>query len=226
MRTISSIVEAIIAQSPFYAEAIAEGIVNNAEIARRIKPLVEKRLLEDVSEAAVSMALHRLEKTMKMPETTGILPRISDITVRSNLVEFVFPNAEDMFSVVDEVSRLARKRKDAFVNFSRGLYGSLLIVSKEFEKDAARAARRARAERVGGLSAITMRLPDECVEMPGVYYPLLKAIAWEGISFVEVMSIDTEFSIIFKDEDVDRAFSVLKRITAAATTSMLPSGVV
>src|SRR3989338_10679847 len=106
MRTISSIVEAIIAQSPFYAEAIAERIVSNAKIARRIKPLIEKRLLEDVSEAAVSMALHRLEKTMKRPETTGILPRLRDITVRSNLVAFVFPHAEDMFSVVDEVSWL------------------------------------------------------------------------------------------------------------------------
>lgn len=213
MRTISSVVESIIAETPFYAEVMAEGVANNSEIARRIKPQVEKQLLEEVSEAAISMALHRLQRGMKRPEKSNILGKISDITVRSNLMEFVFPNSVDIAAVVNAISTAARRRKDAFINFSRGLHESLLIVNKEFEKAV---AKHKHSQKIVGLSAITMRLPEESVDMPGVYYPILKAIAWEGISFVEVMSIDTEFSIIFRDADIDRAFSVLKRITASA----------
>ena len=216
MRTISSVVENIITESPFYAEAIAEGVANNSEIARRIRPLVEKRLLEKVSHSAVAMALHRLEKNIRRaPAGDDVLKKITDITVRSNLVEFVFPNEVDIVPIVITVSRSARKRKDAFINFSRGLHESLLIVNREYEREVAAMAKSKQIQKVEGLSAITMQLPPESVAMPGIYYPILKAIAWEGISFVEVMSIDTEFSIIFHDTDVDRAFSILKRITAA-----------
>ena len=65
-----------------------------------------------------------------------------------------------------------------------------------------------------GLSAITMRLPEESLSVPGVYYPILKALASEGISFEEVMSVRTEFGILIRDVHVDRAFSVLKRLTS------------
>lgn len=215
MRTIASVVEGIIEESPFYAETLAEGIANNSEIARRIKPFVEKKLLEKVSEAAVSMALHRLQKNVRRDSSgADAIKKISDLTVRSNLVEFIFPNSVDLVQIMNAISRAARKRKDSFVNFSRGMHESLLIINRDSEKEIASVAKNKFTQRVEGLSAITMRLPPESVSMPGIYYPILRAIAREGISFVEVMSVDTEFSIIFKDADIDRAFSVLKRITA------------
>jgi hypothetical protein len=213
MRTISQVVEAIIQESPFFAEVISEGVANNAEIARRIKPVVEKRLLEKVSESAIAMALHRMSKTTKKRSVFGakFLKHISDITVRSNLVEFIFPNSADISRAVEEIFKTARKHPESFVNFSRGLYETLLILNDSLEKSVTRVLRKEKHTRRGGLSAITMRLPQSSLNIPGLYYPLLKAIAWEGISFVEVMSIDTEFSIIFEDKDVDRAFSILKK---------------
>jgi hypothetical protein len=59
-----------------------------------------------------------------------------------------------------------------------------------------------------------MHLPESSLNAPGLYYPVLKALAHEGLSFVEVMSVHTEFSIIFQDSDIDRAFSIVKRLTS------------
>jgi len=88
-------------------------------------------------------------------------------------------------------------------------------VSKEFEDEVRSALKGQKlVSRLDNLSAITMRLPESSLSVPGMYYPILKVIAAEGISFVEVMSVRTEFSIIFDDKDVDRAFSAIKRITA------------
>src|SRR3989344_4204329 len=50
MRTVSQVVDDIIRHSPFLAEMMADDLANNAKIARKIKPEVEKRLLERVSE--------------------------------------------------------------------------------------------------------------------------------------------------------------------------------
>ena len=63
------------------------------------------------------------------------------------------------------------------------------------------------------LSAITLILPKEAVFVPGVYYSVLKALAWEGINFVEVVSSYTELTIILQNSNVDRAFSVLKNLS-------------
>lgn len=216
MRTVSQAVEQVMAKSPFYAEAIAEGVASNAKIARAIKQDVEKILYEKVSEEAISMALHRMGKSLKRP-IFGVrfLKKLSGITVRSNLVELVCGNSPELPELLEEVSRHARRRKDTFINFSCGLHESLVILDAETEHELRGHLKRMKhVRRVSELSAITLRLPEESLAVPGVYYPVLKALAMEGISFVEVMSVRTEFSIIFEDKDVDRAFSVLKRITS------------
>ncbi|HEY4516937.1 MAG TPA: hypothetical protein VJG64_03230 [Candidatus Paceibacterota bacterium] len=216
MRTISQAVEEIIGRSPFYMEAIAEGIANNAQIARKIKPDVEKRLYEEVSEAAIAMALHRMAKNIQRPQYGArFLKRVSDITVRSNLVEFSLPHSSDILPTFEAVAKSAELRKELFFNLSIGLYEIIVIANVELVADIEKALGRIIGVRkTENLSAITMRLPEESLSVPGVYYPILRAIALEGISFVEVMSVRTEFSILFDNKDVDRAFSVIKRITS------------
>ncbi|OGG58337.1 hypothetical protein A2853_00255 [Candidatus Kaiserbacteria bacterium RIFCSPHIGHO2_01_FULL_55_17] len=216
MRTISQVVEEVIGQSPFLAEALAEGIANNAEIARKIKPEVEKRLLEEVSESSIAMALHRMGKARKAPQFgLTFLKHISDITVRSGLVELVFPNSFDLFPVLESLSPVTKGKKDTFVTFSHGVHESLFIINKDFADFILAAFPRGiKVQRTEGLSAITMHLPETSLNVSGLYYPILKALAFEGVSFVEIMSVDTEFSIIFRDEDIDRAFSVIKKITS------------
>lgn len=217
MWTISQIVEELILRSPFLTEALTENLANSAEVARKLKPEIEKRLLKKASLPSIAMALHRLRgRLRKMQPGTNIIKEINDITVRSNLVAFVCPNSADLPRVLEALSRSAAKRKDTFLNFSRGLHESLFIVSKEFEKEIAGALKkeRGRLRRIEGLSAVTMKLSEKSLVMPGVYYLILKTIALEGISLVEVMSVRTEFSILFEDKNIDRAFSAIKRITS------------
>ena len=215
MRTVSQVVDDIIQHSPFLAEMMADDLANNAKIARKIKPEVEKRLLERVSEQSISMALHRLSKTVRRPAFgTRFLKKMSDITVRSNLVEYICPNTVNLHVLLELVSESAKQEQGTFVNFSRGLHESLLIVNKELDKEVGKALKKEEVRRKEGLSAITLRLPEESLNVPGVYHPILKALASDGISFIEVMSVNTEFSLIFEDKDVDRAFSVIKRLIA------------
>jgi len=213
MRTISRVVEEVIGRSAFFSEVIAEGVGNNAELARRIKPDVEKKLMEPVSEAAIGMALHRLTKSIQRPMYGArLLAQMNDLTVRSNLVQYVFSNAAEP-AVFEIVSRISQRSKDSFFNLSRGLRETILIISKDLEGDVLHhLTKESQQTRNEGLSAITVRLPEASLHVPGVYYLILKEIALEGISLVEVTSVRTEFSIIFEDKDIDRAFSTLKRI--------------
>jgi hypothetical protein len=216
MRTISQAVEEIIGRSPFLMEAMSEGIANNAEVARKIKPDVEKRLYEEVSDAAIAMALHRMTKAIARPQYgVRFLKRVSDITVRSNLVEFSLPHSSDVLPTLQAIAKNAQLRKELFFNLSIGLYDIVVIANAELVADIEKALGGISGLRKSeNLSAITMRLPEESLSVPGVYYPILRSIALEGISFIEIMSVHTEFSILFDNKDVEQAFATIKRITA------------
>ena len=214
MIPISHAVREIIEKSPFLAEVLSEGLANTTEVARRIKPEVEKRLYEKVSEASISMALHRLSRELTRPNFgSTFLKQMSDITVRSKVVEYVFPNTSALPKVIEVVLKKIAGRNDVFFAFSQGLHESVVVISREFEKELQVFFKREKFKKIEELSVITLRLPETSLAVPGVYYPILKALASEGISFVEIMSVNTELSIVFKDKDIDRAFATLKHIT-------------
>lgn len=215
MITISQVVENIISRSPLLAEVLYEDIANVSSIARQIRPKIEKKLLEEVSEEAVAMALHRIKRKIK-PSKTGskFLKDLNNITVRSNLSEFVFLNSADTTKIHEVILKKISNKKEMFFNISRGLFESIIIVSSEFEKDVEKILKnQKKVAKIKDLSSITIKLSQETITTPGVYYIVLKALAWNGINLIEIVSIGSELSIIFKSVDVDRAFSVIKSLS-------------
>jgi hypothetical protein len=55
-------------------------------------------------------------------------------------------------------------------------------------------------------------LPPGTTQIPGIYSYLLKALAWEGINVVEVVSTLNEFTIVLEEGMIDDAFSIIKRL--------------
>ncbi|MES2953482.1 MAG: hypothetical protein V4674_02890 [Patescibacteria group bacterium] len=215
MITVSQAVLDILEKSPFLADVLAEGVGNSAKIARKIQKQVEERLYEEVSLASVSMAIHRLSPRFKKSSYgSRFLKQLGDITVRSHLVEFIFSSTPRTPELHKKVLEAARSDRD-FLNISHGHHASVVVVSKERASDIAKILKKEPGFRtMSDLASITMRLPVASLDVPGVYYPILKALAWEGINFVEIISVDTELTILFEEKDVEPAFSVLKRLTS------------
>jgi len=59
------------------------------------------------------------------------------------------------------------------------------------------------------LSAITLMLPAENQELYGLYYYILKEMAWNAINLVELISTTNEFTMILQESDSHKAFEVL-----------------
>lgn len=216
MITVSQVVEDIVRRSPFLAEVLIEDIANISSIARKIRPQVQKKLLENVTEEAISMALRRMGGKVK-PSLSGFifLKDLNNITVRSNVVEFIIPNSTDITKIYQELLNKVELKDDVFLNISRGLFESIIIIGANFEKDVETLLKtQKKFYKIKDLSSITIKLPTETITTPGVYYPILKALAWNGINIIEVISIGSELSLLFKSKDVDRAFSTIKSLTS------------
>ncbi len=214
MITVPEVVETIIRRSPFLEEGLSKEIINLSSLAREIQPEIQEKLLKDIKIGAIVMALKRLSKQIRTKNSgklSEILKNISDITVRSNILEFAFDNSstllESQRKLLDQIS----SEKNTFFTTSSGVYETSLFVSQNLESEVKKIFKEERSRyEMRNLSAITLILPKEAVFVPGVYYSVLKTLAWEGINFVEVVSSYTELTIILQNSNVDRAFSILK----------------
>lgn len=65
-------------------------------------------------------------------------------------------------------------------------------------------------QKLTDLSSITVKLPEENVSVPGIYYFIFQRLAWEGVTMNEVISTSNEFTIIVPEDQIDKAFRVIK----------------
>lgn len=213
MLTIGKITEEIINRSPFLRESLTDNLINVSALARKIRPEIEEEMGREVKEGAVIMAIKRMEPgyyhriNLKIKNFMGTL---GDFLVRSDLEDFTFANSDTFNGKQAEVMKAFSSQHDTFYTVSRGVSETTIITSKTL-RDKIKSifeSEKLKSHTVD-LASVTIKLPSVNTEISGIYYFILKHLAWEGINIVEVVSTANEFSVIVKSDDIDQAFSVL-----------------
>ena len=219
MITIAEVSEEIIRKSPFLEEALADGLINISSLARMIMPDIEKKLQKPIKEGAIVMAINRLSPSsqLKVKKSVNVvLQGLGDFTVRSNLATYTFANSPDLFAKQAKLLKMASERKDIFCTFSQGINESTITVSNTSGVIKIQIAKMLSTEKltshVENVSSITVFLPEGSAWVSGIYYYILKKLAWEGLNVNEIISTTNEFTMVFKDEVLDKAFTVLHRM--------------
>lgn len=214
--TIAKAVEEIIRQSPFLEEALSEGLINVSSLARKIRPEVEVMTRKTVQESAIVMAVNRRPATYAFRISKGIrafMSDLGDIIVRSGLSDHTFENSQTLSasrrSLMEEVSG----GREVFYTFSQGVYETTLVSSSSLDELINKNFKGEKLiSRKRNLSSVTLKLPQNNTEVSGVYYFILRSLAWAGINVCEIISTSNEISIVVSDDDVDRAFSILMNL--------------
>ena len=214
MRTIASEVTNYIKTKPFLSTALSQGIINLTSLAREIQPNIEKGLRKPARSGAIVMALKRISDRLEFISThkiVGVLKNLGDITVRSSLVDYSFSISESLLLSQGKLLSKIENLKDVFYTSSRGVAESNIIVSKNishfvdelFQKEICNS-------KIENLSSITIKLPNENVTIPGIYYFIFQRLSWEGVNINEVISTSNEFTILMDETQVNIAFEVIK----------------
>lgn len=216
MTTISETVNEIVSRKPFLEETLASGLINLSSLAREIQPEVCEKLNKDVKHGAIVMALKRLKPTINFQinhRVKKVIGLLGDIIVRSNLVDFTFRNTPTLIKAQTRLLERISSRDDVFFTFSKGIYETTIILSDTMEKEVLDIFKDEKMiYKIKNLSSITIKLPEEVAQVFGVFYHILKKLAYEGINIFELVSTTHEFTVIVNDDTVDSAFSVLKNI--------------
>lgn len=217
MITIAEAVEEIVRKSPFLEEAIVDGIINYTGLARHIKEDVEKLLFKEAQTGAIVMAIQRLKpKLSKLnieDELMNYLKNMGEIIVRSDLIDYTFKNSATLIQKQQRLLKEIQTMKDVFHASSKGVYETNIVTSRSMGDVVERIfGEEDLLNKLTHLASITMRLPDDNISIPGVYYYILKKIAWESINVVEMISTTNEFTLILNKKDVNQTFNLLHSI--------------
>lgn len=213
MITVAAAVAQIVKGSPVLEEGLASGILNLSAVARAVHPQVEAVARKPVGEGAIVMALSRLAPRLsrRTSEARKMARQIRDLTVRSNITEYTFHNSPTALRCVTKLLAEVQRGAAPFATFTQGAHELTVMVTPDLEPAVERAfSGEKRIARLPHLAALGIHHTPKVVEMPGVYYAILKQLMWGNINAVELVSTYTELVIILDKRDVDRAFATLK----------------
>lgn len=199
MITVPEATKKIIERSRYLSEAISKGLINYSSLARYMKPEIEQMLIKEVSVASIMMALKRLESQLRPNSNYNkVFIKKPEIILRSNLV-LVTVSSKTVFDF------------EKFVFKNQGLQEASYIITQDIFSQS-KISKEDVLVFVSDLSSLSIKLPDETLRTPGIYYFFLKSLAWEGINIIEFTSTPHELTIILEDKDIERAFSIIKSL--------------
>ncbi|MBU0471732.1 MAG: hypothetical protein KKF65_03845 [Nanoarchaeota archaeon] len=214
MPTVAHVVEKIIEEKPFLQEALSKGIINNAALADSLKPDIERELKKEVKFSAINMAIRRIgEKLEKTFVEKAKFDSQTDITIKSNLVEITVYKMEDIQLKLKKIYEIVDLKKGDFMTITQGLYEVMIIVNEKHEKEITKIFSKQNLKKIiNELSSITINLSEESLEDIGLFYTVTRALNWENINLIDIVSTYTEMTYIIKEEDVAKAFNTLSKL--------------
>lgn len=214
MITVPSVVSDIVRRTPHLEEGIARGIINLSSLARELQKEVEEKTMKEVKPESIMMALKRLQPNLKTDSNLSqIFHANPELIVRSNLFEMTIENTASFIKKQRELLKYASQNHAQFTTITHGVFETTIIASNEACGIITKLyANEKIISEFYDLSSITVKFPVDIIDTPGVYYAILKTLAWDNIPLTEVVSTYSEFTIVLQEAYVDRAFSLIKKL--------------
>ncbi len=213
MKTIQETVEIIIKRTPFIEEAMQEKLINVSSLARIIEPEVSQLLGKEVKTGAIMMAINRLSpvKILQIRKQFKSLSlKLGDFIVRSDLYDYTFKNSSTLFKKISLLFAEIGSNRESFFTVSQGIFETNIVISSDLklhiEKNFAEEKLLYSMEK---LASITIKLPKTNLEQSGIYYFILKQLAWANIPVQEIISTTHEMTLVVKEKDINKTFSIL-----------------
>ena len=213
MKTIQQAVAAIINKTPFIEEALYDKLINVSSLARLIKPEVEQVLKKEIKDGAIMMAINRLSPSSVLKIRKNIRKitfSSGDFIMRSNLSDFTFKNTESLIGQIAKLLNEIGSDNDNFFTISQGVFETSIVLSERLNEKVERLFKdETLLWSIYNLASITIKLPKSNIEQSGIYYFILKQLAWADIPVQEVISTTHEITLVVKETDVKQTFSIL-----------------
>ena len=205
MISVSDRVKQWLQSHPLHAKFLADGLLNASALARTIKTDIEQEIGDTVTHESLVLSINRQAKLIKN-EATDFDTYIGDISIQSGLSAIVIPNSDLNPEVFAKAITILHKTKE-FTLYSKTLLHTTLVSKQAVISELALHLPHTHLHQT--VVALTLRLQGDHTKISGVCSYILQKVALQNISLVEVISSDSELSLIVHKADAKRAVDCL-----------------
>ena len=212
MIKISDIIKEILENDEEAYFACQRGILNFSAYAREIKTDLENRAKKSVNLKSVIVGLSRLGKDLKTP--TGSLLSETDLSIslHSNLAEATFEKTKKNQKILNEIYQKIAEGHENYLAATQGLNEITIIGSQRAVVQLKQNYKNIKPLFYQeNLAGITVKFPEEFINLPNILFALEKKLAVKKINIIELVSTYTELTFIIDKKDVLPAIAQLER---------------
>ncbi|MEM2153530.1 MAG: hypothetical protein QXY76_01330 [Nitrososphaeria archaeon] len=210
-QSVSKTVKEIILNDIFLQASIRGQYCNYSAIARRIKPLVDKKIGYDSDIQSIVTALKRLKLSLTFsPKNVKMVLADSNLSVRTGVAKIT---VEKTRTTTIKFSELIRKYINSIIHVSIGSTAITIIMDEMYTEEALELFERSTVlENKRNLAAIIVTSTPEITDVPGCAISIYERLFSAGINIEDTTSSYTDTIIILKNEDVGKAFETLNEL--------------
>lgn len=209
MKKISAALEDIIKNNAFLQLGLSRGLLNLAQTAKFIQPLIAARTKKEVQTSAITMALSRYQRSMKdqsLPKDQKF--SIDSLSVQSDLAVLSLRRSSEAHKAVTQIyARIAST--EGYITVTEGQTEITVIYEQSFSEVVNKILPSNTIYRKSKLTALCIRFNKKYLATPGYLFSIIQAIVFQGINIVELASSSTEFIVYLDSADARLAFDTL-----------------
>lgn len=213
MVTTSHIVQKLVNEKIFIQEPISKGIVSYSSLAQHLKPEIEKELGKKVKAHAIVMALRRYADTLKKEHKDVTFNYSSEIILKTDMCDIALLRSSTLLKKLKSFYDVVDFEKGDILNIIHGRHEVCVVTNERYRKKLLSLMKEEKILNVeNNLVSLTLTYSKEFLHTPGVIFNIVRNIAWENINIFEIVSTNTELTLILHKIDAVKGYKVLEKL--------------
>lgn len=213
MVTVAHLVKGMIKDKPFLQEALAKKIISYGNLAEQFLPKIEEELGKKVKHSAVVMALRRYADELENVKAKVKFSYDFEIILKTNLCAIDMQKSKKTAEIMKKLYSLVDYEKGDTLKTISSTYEHSIITNDKYREDVLDILKGEKIiTKQSNLVSLTMKMPDNFYDTPGVIFSVVRQLAWENINIYEIISTYSELTVILKEKDSSKAYNCLQEL--------------
>jgi len=211
MQKISDAVAQIMKNDDLIRVVAQKGLLNHRAYAKQIMPQVEDICFKEVKLGSVTTAVTRYADSLQ-PIPTPLKEDILRISVQKNLSGLTYERTEETSERIRNFYKDFADSADSYVTVTQGINEITLIANDTIIKKIKNELDGYRTiYDITDIAGISVKFDIKYMEIPNLFYSLIRKLALKNINIIEIVSTATELTFIMNEKDVPLALDSLQR---------------
>jgi len=213
MVTISQVVQKIVDQKIYVQESMNNNIISYALLAKQIKPEVEDILEKKVKTHAIEMALRRYTEHLKQKHKNIKFDYSSDIIMKTQLCDISVSRSPTLIEQLKKFYDIVKFEKGDILNIIQGSTELSIVTNERYKTKFLEILKKEKILNTEEkLISLTMTFSKDFLYTPGIIFNIIRNIAWENINIFEIVSTNTELTVILHKKDAMKGYKALEKL--------------